>query len=233
MKVVYECTLTPYDFLFFVSREFNLRSSMDLFIHNYSLMYALKKEFNIIARSYKPNYEDELFNLDYYCTPAFPINQVVSCIQTYNSIDTLRNTPSDPKKRIRNIPSFGQYKKIVPLKTKYRFYILSFEEIEKKERIVRLGKKLAPCKLQLKQMQVQNIVKEPKNPVSFDIAINLLDSSSNDKILQSSIHYMLPTPIITDTLALIPHIVAVDPIENRKVRIPIPKHFQRKKGEEI
>lgn len=223
MLRAYRCSLTPDDFLFFVSTEFNLKSKMVQFIHNYSLMYALRDEFHIGISGYKPRYEEDLYSLDFYCNPASPINNPSFTYQTYNSIDTLRNTPEEPQNRRRNVPSFGKYQKIIPMSTCFLFYMITKKSKDKFPRIIRVGKKLAPCRLKIKNLEVTRTVRNPINPVKFDTPLNLIDMSYNNKIEKSSIFYVFPSPIITQTVARIPYLQAKD--GRRLINLPIPKHF--------
>jgi len=158
MIEVLKCSIIPHDFLFFVSREFNTKTTTTSYIHNYALMYSLRNKFAVASSSYVPTYKEDLYELDYYCNPAFPNKSPSFTFQTYNSIDLLRNSPEEPKNRVKNVPSFGRYQKIIPLSTEFTFYTLVKRESNYRfPRIIRLGKKLSPCKLSFKKLKIESI----------------------------------------------------------------------------
>ena len=225
---LYEGDIQPHDFFFFVSREFNLKSSVDYYIHNYAIMYSIRKKLNVVTKGFEPKYHEELLDLPYYCFPAFPLNTPSYVFHTYNSIDTLRNTPEEPKNKRRNVPSYGTYQKIIPLSTSFRTYIISKEEL-KPPRVIRLGKKLAPCILNIKELKIKDVILNPEKAVKFSVPINLLDFSINNRVKEASIYYMSPSPIVTDVIAKMPYIIAHDTDTKRMTLIPIPKKFMESK----
>ncbi len=216
--MLYEVNATPFDFFFFVSREFNQRSEVEDVIHNYALMYALSQTQHILAINHTPNY-DELKNLDFYATPARPEVIPTKISIQYNSI----NEFTGKTESLLNIPSIGRYSMVPPLSTTFIFYLLTKEKFLMKP-IVRIGKKSLPFKLEYSPLKISKTVEDPEGFIKSSCIVNVLDLLKTDTIRQGILIYMPPTPLLVDAEIKTPHIVAEK--NGETIFIPIPSHFR-------
>ena len=210
---IIELTLTPLDYFFFVSREFNQQSSIDMLIHNYALHYAFADKFHVGGRGATPNYE-ELEEYPYYIYPAFPLGQPKSVFHTYNAIDS----KTGKTQSIMNVPATGKYQKIIPSTTEFRTYLLASSI--PKQQYIRIGKKLSIFRVKSHEIDEIKIIKQPAKPLKSSAFINVLDYIKKEFKSFEAIRYLSPTPVIQGAELFCPFIIFKDKIGKKQIPIP-------------
>lgn len=214
---LFKCSLTPDDFLFFVSKEFNTLTSIDPVIHNYALTYALADQFHILVQGYEPNY-DELETFDNYATPAVPNEAPRFVTHTYNSICTKTNQTQSNY----NVPAMGRNRKIAPQSSTFEFLV--FSQGGDIPPYVRVGKKSCISQIESTELEIKAIETEPDNPIQTGVCFNLLDLSANDIVDSADMMMMFPTPVAMSMKVTAPHIVFLK--DGEETVAPIPKHLR-------
>lgn len=175
-RQVYAVTLVPQDFLWFSSYDALGISSTEAVIHNYALAYALNRFERAIAWDTLPHYEEDLSRMPYYCTPA-RAREVVRIGITYNAVDE-RTQRTDSEQTI-NTPMLGQRRVIVPFlrrgpraqPVEFSFYLFAPPGTVL-PRLVRLGKKRAPVRLNYRLLTGGRLVRRTDTPTHL---VNPLD----------------------------------------------------------
>ena len=174
---VYAVTLVPMDFLWFSSYDSLGISSTEAVIHNYALAYALNRFERAIAWDTLPRYEEDLSRMPYYCTPARAKKEVVRIAITYNAVDE-RTQRTDAEQTI-NTPMLGQRRVVVPFlrrgpraePVEFSFYLFAPPGAAL-PRLVRLGKKRAPVRLDYRLLAGGRLVRRTDTPTHL---VNPLD----------------------------------------------------------
>lgn len=187
--IIYECLLELHDNLFFATREMGRFYETTSFIHNYALTYALGYSGNNIfpvsdyfCEEQIPKYKEHLSNLDFYVTPAKPldISFVFNTFKLGEEDFYLKSTIGDSELKRRlgvdgggNKPDFGKVKEIA-VGSKFEFFIISNKELELPSWI-RLGKWLSKAKLDIKCIHKVDQMKKglykstsPVNPIDLE-----------------------------------------------------------------
>jgi len=223
---VYLNLLTPHDFLFFSSREYNAISTTEKVINNYALIYALNCIFQDLdifrtASGVHPSYIDDFKKIRIYSTAAYRLSAFKRSLNKYQ----LKKSPTFLKQektiiknlllyweetetvgftynvigekctllmeRIRfNFPNKGKYYKLPPLST-----FINFSFGVKPPSLVRIGKKLIPCRIlsyPLENIQINDGVFLPNHPV------NLNELPPETLPLEGSLLYLQPSPLLID-----------------------------------
>ncbi len=175
-RQVYAVTLVPQDFLWFSSYDSLGISSTEAVIHNYALAYALNRFERAIAWDTLPRYEEDLAKMPCYCTPA-RTNDVVRIRITYNAVDE-RSQRTDSEQTM-NTPMLGQRRVIVPFvhrgtraePVKFSFYLFAPPGAIL-PRLIRLGKKRAPVRLDYRLLTDGRLVRRTDTPTHL---VNPLD----------------------------------------------------------
>ncbi len=175
-RQVYAVTLAPRDFLWFSSYDALGISSTEAVIHNYALTYALNRFERAIAWDALPRYEEDLAEMQYYCTPA-RAKEVVKIGITYNAVDE-RSHRTDSDQTI-NTPMLGQRRVIVPFlrrgtraePVEFSFYLFAPRGAVL-PRLIRLGKKRAPVRLDYRLLSDGRLARRTDTPTHL---VNPLD----------------------------------------------------------
>jgi len=173
---VYDATLALQDFLWFSSYDALGTSSTEAVIHNYALAYALNRFERAIAWDTLPRYEEDLAGMQYYCTPA-RAKEVIRIGITYNAVDE-RSQRTDSEQTI-NTPMLGQRRVIVPFlrrgaraePVEFSFYLFAPRDTVP-PRVIRLGKKRAPVRLEYRLLTDGRLVQRADTPTHL---VNPLD----------------------------------------------------------
>jgi len=173
---VYGATLALQDFLWFSSYDALGISSTEAVIHNYALAYALNRFERTIAWDTLPRYEEDLAGMQYYCTPA-RAKEVIRIGFTYNAVDE-RSQRTDSEQTI-NTPMLGQRRVIVPFlrrgaraePVEFLFYLFAPPGAVL-PRLMRLGKKRAPVRLEYRLLTGGRLVRRTDVPTHL---VNPLD----------------------------------------------------------
>lgn len=208
--IIYECLLELHDNLFFATREMGRFYETTSFIHNYALTYALGYSGNNIfpvsdyfIEEQIPKYKEHLSNLDFYVTPAKPldISFVFNTFKLGEEDFYLKSTIGDNELKRRlgvdgggNKPDFGKVKE-VSVGSTFSFFIISNKEIESIPRWIRLGKWLSKAKLDIKGVYKSENIK--KGVYKSSIAVNPIDLVK-DRILNFDIIAMPPSSLINN-----------------------------------
>jgi len=220
---VYLNILTPHDFLFFSSREYNAISFTEKIINNYALIYALNSIFQEVdiyrtVSGVRPHYLEDFKKIQIYSTAAYRFNAFKRTIRsqwkrypeflkqektlikdliffwdeaesvgfTYNAIG---ESCALKMEKIRfNFPNLGKYYKLPPLST-----FISFSVGARPPSLVRLGKKLIPCRIHsfsLENIQVGDGIFSPNHP------INLSELPPETIVRGGTPLYMQPTSLL-------------------------------------
>ena len=214
---VYQCSLVPEDFLWFVSREFNTLTNMQPVIHNYALSFALGQSFIIVATDNVPNYSF-LETLDNYATPAAPVEPPEFATHTYNSVCSKTNLTQSSF----NIPALGKNRKISPSSTEFRFIV--FSKNNHIPNYIRIGKKSCIAKVVARKLHLLETIDEPKDTIDVEIYYNLHDISPNDIVTKADLLLMYPTPIARSMKIKAPYLVLED--DDNIIKVPIPRHLR-------
>lgn len=209
--VIYECFIELHDNLFFATREMGRLYETGSIIHNYALTYALGASGNnevfpvsdYFSEEQIPKYKEHLSNLDFYVTPAKPlnINFVFNTFKLGEEDFYLKSTIGDSELKRRlgvdgggNKPDYGRAKEI-SIGSTFSFFIISNKEIEKLPKWIRLGKWMSKAKIEYKVYKNAS-VKEGKYLSSC--AINPLDISSNNRLVNFDLVSMPPSSILNN-----------------------------------
>jgi len=214
---VFECLLTPEDFLFFVSREFNTFTSMLPVIHNYALTYALGKTFNIVAATSEPHYE-ELDSYDNYATPALPVTSPRFVTHTYNSVCSRTNTTQSSL----NVPSLGRNTKMSPRSAEFEFLV--FSRGGEIPRYLRIGKKSCISSIKASQLEIISVDLHPDEAIDTRVCFNLLDLSPNDIVESADVILMYPSPVAKSMRVRSPYLKLRG--KGLEFCVPIPRHLR-------
>ena len=143
---VFHVQLIPHDILWFASFDAGAVTVTEPAIHNFALSYAVSRFDRAVSHSEQPTYEADLEQMDWYATPARAL-QFARLKFTWNAIDTITQTTETPKFEKSNSPKMGSRHVLAPIPaTKFEFYLFS-RKGENPPRMIRLGKKRAPCVL--------------------------------------------------------------------------------------
>lgn len=219
---IFRVILTAHDFFFFASFDYRVGATQDA-IHNYALMYALWNKARF-ASAYIPHYLEDLPSMGYYATPARPTGRsdyrawkyhkpthFDPVKVTYNSLT--ETSTSRMEKVTINIPLSSSYYKFRPL-TNYEFFLLSTHE---PKGLIRTGKKFSIARLQAQRLN-DFVIKHGKHrPSHF---VNLSDMPKGAHLLEGTLMYGFPTPLITDALIESDYIEVSQ--DERTYRIQIP-----------
>lgn len=167
-RQVYAVTLTLQDFLWFSSYDALGISSTEAVIHNYALAYAVNRFERVVVWDTVPHYEEELAGMQYYCTPA-RTKEVIRIGLTYNAVDE-RSQRTDSEQTI-NTPMHGQRRVIVPFlrrgaraePVQFDFYLFA-PPGSHPPRLIRLGKKRAPVRLDCRPLTEGQVVRRTGAP---------------------------------------------------------------------
>jgi CRISPR-associated protein Csc1 len=178
-RQVYAVTLAPQDFLWFSSYDALGISSTEAVIHNFALAYALNRFERAIAWDTLPRYEEDLAEMQYYCTPA-RAREVVRIGITYNAVDE-RSQRTDSEQTI-NTPMLGQRRVIVPFlrrgpraePVEFSFYLFAPRGAVL-PRLIQLDKKRAPVRLDYRLLAGGRLVRRTDTPTHL---VNPLDVRS-------------------------------------------------------
>jgi CRISPR-associated protein Csc1 len=150
---VFYARLIPHDLLWFSSFDSGAVTVTEPAIHNYALSYAVSRFERIVSFSEQPNYEADLEAMGWYATPA-RARKFARLKYTWNAIDTRTQTTEDPetKEKKLNTPKFGKRHVLAPAPaTEFECYLFS-RHGEVPPRMIRLGKKRAPCVLEWEEV---------------------------------------------------------------------------------
>lgn len=222
---LYRVILTTHDFFFFASFDYKIGFTQDA-IHNYALMYALWNKARF-ASVYIPHYSKDLSAMQYYATPARPIGgseyrawkyhrptHFDNLKVTYNSLTEA--SASKMEKGTTNIPISGSYYKFKPL-TSFEFYILSEYQ---PRRLIRIGKKLSIAELRARRIDRFSVKRRKHRP---DHLVNVSDVPQGARILEGTLMYGFPTPLISGALIESNHIEIED--SDKTIQLPNPKLY--------
>lgn len=153
LKVFY-VKIFPHDFLWFASFDSGAISITEPVVHNYALSYAISNFNRVLANTAIPTYEEDLEVMNWYTCPAKAIRSARTALM-WNAIDTKTQTTEDPAFEKANTPKFGTRHVLVPWPaTVFETYIFS-KTGQKPPRVIRLGKKRAPCVLESEELNLQ------------------------------------------------------------------------------
>lgn len=143
---IFHVKLIPHDILWFSSFDVGAVTITEPAIHNYALSYAVSRFDRVICTSDQPTYEQDLEQMDWYCTPA-QARKYGRLRFTWNAIDSKTQLTETPKFEKTNTPKLGTRHVLAPAPaTEFEFYLFS-RKGEQPPRMIRLGKKRAPCLL--------------------------------------------------------------------------------------
>lgn len=133
------CRLTLHENLFYATREVGRLYETGRYLHNYSLVYALRLANSPYRNeSATPRYAEDLAELNQaaiYVTPARPV-RVEFEINTFKYADNRYRVKMEPGRH--NTPSFGRAKELA-VSSEFEFAVLSVAHVQL-PRWVRLGK---------------------------------------------------------------------------------------------
>ncbi|MFW9998404.1 MAG: type I-D CRISPR-associated protein Cas5/Csc1 [Candidatus Odinarchaeota archaeon] len=225
---VHEVIVTPHDFFFYSSREFNTRSIVNKFMGNYALMYAFNQQTKGIHRTTSTNkshYRKDLRRISTYITPASPCERE-AIIQakkirwkdhetenhTYNALgESLAFTIV---KAEYNYPNLGSYEKFTPL-CSFKCFAIG----NARPGIIRWGKKLVPCRVSYREVKNPTIKTgtfSPSHPINT--ADVIIDPES---VSSCSVVYTRPANLLIGTRLTGTFIEGQ--VNGRKVQIALPK----------
>lgn len=208
--ILYQCTLTLHDNVFFATREMGTLYETEKYLHNWALSYALF-EGNYLNRPYrlkgeqaqKPNYLDStheqslhpLNQRSIYVFPALPLRWFYQ-INTFKAAQVSyygKSKQFGDKGADRNYPiNFGRAKELA-VGSVYRVYVASAETLSLPHWI-RLGKWAA--KIQV-QTELVNAVKTAIGPYTCLHPLNPLDLSSSTRLILYNRIVMPPVSLVS------------------------------------
>ncbi|ARU61527.1 type I-D CRISPR-associated protein Cas5/Csc1 [Tumebacillus avium] len=155
---IFHVKLIPHDILWFASFDAGAVTVTEPAIHNYALSYAVSRYERAVSFSDQPTYELDLEQMDWYATPA-KAKRFARLKFTWNAIDTMTQTTETPNFEKTNSPKMGTRHVLAPAPaTEFEFYLFS-RKGEIPPRMIRLGKKRAPCVLKWEEVKHQGPVK--------------------------------------------------------------------------
>lgn len=173
---VFHVQLIPHDILWFASFDSGAVTVTEPAIHNYALSYAVSRFDRVVSHSEQPTYEADLEQMDWYATPARALH--FSRLKfTWNAIDSMTQTTESPKFEKSNSPKMGTRHVLAPVPaTKFELYLFS-RTGENPPRMIRLGKKRAPCILVWEEVKHNGpMLVEEARPTHL---VNPLDSTGH------------------------------------------------------
>lgn len=239
MASFYRCELVAHDYLFFTA--FGTRdTSMNDYIGNYALMYAINTQINCVHRNAsgtKPFYTDDLKHFTLYATPAKPLptsvispssgnkwNRWERVSHTFNSVNTLTQTTEQGGKanlsRVGakvNLPQVGAKEKFAPLNA-FEFFVIGGSP----PCVIRLGKKHASCRVFAYPLTLEKVssgVFEACHPV------NPMDAPGNFKLVYGDYKLQFP-PLILNARLEGEHYVLKDGEKTYRVLKPSSKVYE-------
>ncbi len=199
---------------------------MENLLNNYALMYAFNNnlpdiKINRMISGIKPHYREDFEKIETYSTPAYRLSQYKKVIHektkdrpkilqgqrsiindmiidweesdpivfAYNSVGELCTFKMEPLKY--NFPNLGYYHKMPPLST-----FICFSIGKRPPNLIRLGKKLTPCRVQ--SLQLEN-TKQSSGNFYPSHPINLSELPSDAEIIEGVPVYMQPSSILTNS----------------------------------
>ncbi|MEA5472500.1 type I-D CRISPR-associated protein Cas5/Csc1 [Spirulina sp. 06S082] len=188
--IIYCCTLTLHDNVFFATREMGLLYETEKYLHNWALSYALFSVTHIPLPyrlqgvfAQKPAYLDRdreqnlltLNNAGIYVFPAKPLHWSYQ-VNTFKAAQTTyygRSKQFGGKGAELNYPiNYGRAKELA-VGSEYRTYIIATKPIEPFPRWIRLGKWAAKIEMEVKpveEMEARSglyLCQHPLNPLDL------------------------------------------------------------------
>jgi len=219
---VYLAIFSAHDFLFFSSSDYNTVSVMEEVIGDHALCYALNRHVESIHRAFsgtKPFYNEDLPKITLYSSPAyrlrdffqitrskkfksskspvasntslikdFSISWESTTLETHKYNSTGESFTFGMEKSSMNFPNLGTYQKFPPLTT-----FVSFVFGAPRPSLIRLGKKLVPCRLhyfKLIHCKIKKGIFTPNHPV------NAIDVKARYDLIKGEIILVKPNPIV-------------------------------------
>lgn len=171
MRIFY-AKIIPHDILWFASFDAGAVSVTEPVIHNYALSYAMSRYDRFISFHDQPTYEEDLRQMDWYTTPA-RAKKFTRLQFTWNAIDSLTQTTEDPRFDKANTPKLGKRHVLAPAPaTEFECYLFS-RQGNVPPRMIRLGKKRAPCLLEW--VEVKNTSPQMLDSVAPTHLVNPID----------------------------------------------------------
>ncbi|MHA1137769.1 MAG: type I-D CRISPR-associated protein Cas5/Csc1 [Candidatus Thorarchaeota archaeon] len=224
--------LTCHDFLFYASQDYGASARPVSIIGNYALMYAINRKISSVrsvVTGTTPLYDEHLPLMEIYATPASPMgtgsikgNPKIgfSNIEFNSQLEISRITWNSTGESLLwameaekiNIPKVGSYYKFNPLATFY-FYTMGGPI----PRVIRIGKKLIPARLELEPMKV----KEKSGKFKSTCPVNVADLPAETQILGGSLLTVPPSPLLLNAELEGEYIEGVDS-KGQSHRIPVP-----------
>ena len=190
------------DYLWFTSHEWGNDNETAPLLHGYALSFALGGRERVVAVGGVPSYDEDLAEIDVYCTPARLVADSAARerhglfeVFTFNSIDN----PTHLTQALRhgdksNNPKFGKRQVLLP---GLRFEFVVFSKLGVAlPRVFRLGKKRSPVVLERVTLFQGQQVRGNATP---DHAVNPRDVSGR---ITSCIPRVIPPHLVYERAAI-------------------------------
>lgn len=225
MLQLIECTLKPEDDEILSKIERDMLTTDEYFIHSRELMSSLQRQSARTEIRTNNLSEKEIKRLNFYCYPAYTPEKPLYLSHKYDIITTLCNIRDEIKEGESYSPRKTENQKFLQDSVIFRFYVLCKEEGICLPEKLYLDEKQTFSSLKIKDFIIDEVVLEPKNAIKYNVPVVLGDYDNGKSIERGKVHFMKPSPIVTEIVGKLPYIRGKEENTERSVKIPLPEHF--------
>lgn len=225
MLQLIECTLKPEDDEILSKIEKDMLTTDEYFIHSRELMSSLQRQSARTKIRTNRLSENEIKRLNFYCYPAYTLEKPLYLSHKYDIITTLCNLRDEIKEGESYTPRIMENQKILQDSVLFRFYVLCKEEGICLPEKLYLDEKQTFCSIKIKDIIIDEVVLEPEYTIKYNVPVVLGDYDNGRCIEKGKVHFMKPSPIVTEIVGKLPYIRGKEENTKRSVKIPLPEHF--------